>query len=150
MTTALAFNPTIKTIARPRRNLEELVDRLDSGSFQGGDGDGFDPSRAEFGQEPSRGAAAQAGGRRRRGAGDPGPRGHDEDGEESGPLGLHRVDAVGEASVRRPGRDGLQPGHGPGPLRWFPTATTGRWRWQRCWGCAGGPTKWSLGAACGV
>ena len=34
MTTALAFNPTMKTIARPRRNLEELVDRLIAALFR--------------------------------------------------------------------------------------------------------------------
>ena len=34
MTTALAFNPTMKTIARPRGNLEELVDRLIAALFR--------------------------------------------------------------------------------------------------------------------
>ena len=63
MTTAtLATGNRTMTEVRPRRSLEELVDRLMAALVLGAAGDGTGDGAAERGQERPRGAAAQAGG----------------------------------------------------------------------------------------
>ena len=63
MTTAtLATGNRTMTEVRPRRSLEELVDRLMAALFQGAAGDGTGDGDTERGQERPRGAAAQADG----------------------------------------------------------------------------------------
>ena len=111
MTTATVAvgNRTMDTgMARPRRSLEELVDRL---------------IEAMFGAETAEPSATQTIHEARRlrqvgdvdgGAGNPRRHGHGEGGDAGGSLGLLRVVADGQAAVRRPGGDGLQPGRGAG------------------------------------
>ena len=96
--------------ARPRRSLEELVDRLIEALF---------PAQTEA-EEPSatrddpRGKAAPAGGGRRHRAGGAGRRGHVEGDAGRGAVGLLRVEADSQAAVRRPGRGALHPGRREG------------------------------------
>ena len=113
MTTAtLVTGNRTMTEVRPRRSLEELVDRL---------------MAALFGDEPETAAPTTPQGlarsvheaRRLRQAGDiggalavPARHEHGEGGGAGGSMGLRRVDSDGEAAVRRPGRSGLQPEHG--------------------------------------
>ena len=126
------------TGTRPRAGLEALVDRLMAALL------GAEPETAatrdnahpEPGPERPRGPAAQAGGRSRRGAGGPRRRGRGDGGDTGGAVGLRRVGGPGAAAVRRPQRPGLQPGSRAGPPPSLP-GLTARWRWPRCWGCAG-------------
>ena len=84
--------------ARPRRSLEELVDQLMAAMFPA------KPNTAAETAEPSASRSIHEARRLRQAGGD----------DAGGSVGLLRVDADREAAVRRPGRPGLQPEHGPG------------------------------------
>ena len=145
MTTATVAvgNRTMDTgMARPRRSLEELVDRL---------------IEAMFGAETAEPSATQTihEARRLRQAGD-----------VDGGLAILAGMDMAKAETREArwafsewsqmvkrgfgdrGRWSTARALG-GPPPWFPTAT-GCLRWSRSWGCAGGPARCSRGAACGV
>ena len=118
MTTATLATGTrsMDTVDRPRRSLEELVDQLMAAM-------GFkeeEPETASATEIPSVAKSVHEA-RRLRQAGDVDGAlavlaGVDAEtgGDEGGSVGLLRVDAAGEAAVRRPRRPGLQPGHGTG------------------------------------
>ena len=118
MTTATLATGTrsMDTVDRPRRSLEELVDQLMAAM-------GFkeeEPETASATEIPSVAKSVHEA-RRLRQAGDVDGAlavlaGVDAEKAETkeAPVGLLRVDAAGEAAVRRPRRPGLQPGHGTG------------------------------------
>ena len=145
MTTATLAtgNRTMDTAVRPRRSLEELVDRLIETLF---------PAQTEAAESSATRSIHEA--RRLRQAGDI-------DGALTalGNLDVERATprearwAFSEwkqMATRRSGdRDAWSTPRAPGgPPRWFPTAT-GRSRSPPSWGCAGGPARSSPGAACG-
>ena len=121
MTTATvaAGNRTMATVVRPRRSLEELVDQLFAAM-------GFKDETETTEPSPTR-SIHEA--RRLRQAGDPvSSTGQALDGALAVFAGMDmakattrearwvytRVEAAGEAAVRRPGRDGLPPGRRTG------------------------------------
>ena len=106
MAVAVMDNRTTDTV-RPRRSLEELVDRLmDALTFKEEAPQAVEPSPARSIHEARRlrQAGDVAGG-----TGDSRQHGHDEGGDSGGPVGLLRVEATREAALRRPRHDGLQP-----------------------------------------
>ena len=123
MTTATVAigNRSMDTVDRPRRSLEELVDQLFAAM-------GFKDEEPRTATQTASTETAEPGAvrsiheaRRLRQAGDVDGAlavlaGVDaaQGGDEGGPVGVLRVDAAGEAAVRRARRPGLQPGHGPG------------------------------------
>ena len=117
MTTATLAtgNRTMATVEKPRRSLEELVDRLIAALFKE-----EEPETEQATETPSVAKSVHEA-RRLRQAGDVGGAlavlaGMDTTRAETAPgaLGFRRVDGPGEAAVRGPGRPGLQPRHGPG------------------------------------
>ena len=145
MTTAtLATGNRTMTEARPRRSLEELVDRLMAALFS--EQPETAPATAPATETPSVAKSVHEA-RRLRQAGDVGGAlavlaGMDTTKAEahSGSVGLRRVDGPGSAAVRGPGRRWSTARARDGPPPWFPGAT-GRLRSRRCWGCAGEPGK---------
>ena len=127
----------------PRRSLEELVDQLMAAMFKVEEAETAEPSAARSIHEA----------RRLRQAGD----------VDTALAVMGSVDASKatprearwafsewtQLVRRRFGGDVMVYSQGTGPLRWFPTAT-GRWRWRRSWGCAGGPARSSRVAASGA
>ena len=149
MTTATlaAGNRTMDTVDRPRRSLEELVDQLFAAMGFKDETETAEPSVTRSIHEARR--------LRQSGDVDGGPGGARRTwtwGRRSpgGSLGLLRVEAAGEAAVRRKRASWSTARARAGPPPWCPTATAGRWRSRRSWGCAGGPARSSRGAASGV
>ena len=123
MTTATLATGTrsMDTVDRPRRSLEELVDQLMAAmGFRDEEPRATTQTASAETAEPSAVRSIHEA-RRLRQSGDV-------DGAlavlaavdtakaatREGPVGLRRVDAAGEATVRRQRRPGLQPGHGTG------------------------------------
>ena len=131
MTTATLAtgNRTMATVEKPRRSLEELVDRLMAALFK------EEPQTAPA-TETGRWRSSLARTRRRLSRirlGGTTPSGRTWCGDGSG---TRRLWSTARSLA--------------GPPRWCPPTTAGRLRSRRSWGCAGGPASWSRGAAFGV
>ena len=151
MTTATlaAGNRTMDNAVRPRRSLEELVDRLMAAMFP------EQPQTAPATETPSVTKSVHEA-RRMRQAGDIDTALAVLAGMDVAKAERHEARwafSEWKQMVRRrfgdrgvlvysQGRDGPPP--------WCPTATAGRLRSLRSWGCAGSRASWSRGAACGV
>ena len=116
MTTAslVTANRTVTTAVRPRRSLDELVDRLMATLFSEGTETSAPTATPSLVRSVHGGATAQAGWTDRRRAGGSRRCGHGECGDEPGSVGLLRVEAAGETAVWRQGRAGVQPGNRKG------------------------------------
>ena len=150
MTTAtlVTGNRTMDNVVRPRRSLEELVDRLIAAMFR-------EEPQTEQATETLSVARSVHESRRLRQAGDVGGALAALAGIDTTKAEPHQArwafaectDLVGGGSGT--GTSWSTARARAGPPRWCPPETAGRWRSRRSWGCGGDPARSSRSAASG-